>query len=85
MDRLTFGDDSEAWDYLEKRGYTEKQFLKQLPIRDMTEGEWDAVKYLCGEWDWGCYDTRKDLKGVKRWTMLVKSNLKRIRTLLGIT
>ena len=75
MDRLTFKNDGEAWNYLEERGYTDKHFVIQLPIRDMAEGEWDAVGYLCNEWDWDCYDTRKDQAWIIRKLRSVKYGL----------
>lgn len=45
--------DGEAWAYLKSVGWEEKHFVLYPPIRRcVIEKEWDAVAYLCDEWDW---------------------------------
>ncbi len=56
MDKEYGAGDLIAWDILESQGWTEIRFVihpprdrKKSEISDM---EWNAVEYLCDEWDW---------------------------------
>lgn len=50
-----FLDDSEAWQYLQDRGFSEDRFLIKKPEEGhtVTEKEFAAICYLINEWGWG--------------------------------
>jgi len=54
--RAMFEDDSAAADVLEAAGWTCVDFTWQVPADEstVTDREWDALQYLCEEWDYGC-------------------------------
>jgi len=62
MAHKKFKDDNDAWKFLEERGFTEKQFLIQIPAREVTQEELDAVGYLVAEWDWGYENSIRMMK-----------------------
>ena len=49
------GYDAGAFEYLERRGWTEDKFLLSPPRipHVISLQEYGAVDYLCDEWDWG--------------------------------
>jgi len=48
-----FKSDSNAWKFLEVRGFTEERFFIKNIGRELTQEESDAIEYLVTEWDWG--------------------------------
>ena len=50
---MMFNTDGDAWAILEQHGFKRRNFIIQLPSRELTELESEAVNYLCSEWDWG--------------------------------
>lgn len=51
---IRYVDDSVAWRYLKRRGFTERRFIIRPPHANhkLTGGESDAIDYLWMEWDW---------------------------------
>ena len=47
-----FGDDASAWAFLRERGFAHDQGVIQKPDREITAEEFEAIDYLCLEWDW---------------------------------
>ena len=49
-----FEHDLEAWTILKIKGWTCCDFVlrKSSPDYEPSEIEWQAVQYLCDEWDW---------------------------------
>lgn len=58
-----FKNDKEAWEYLEKRGFTEERFIIDIPdVLKLSKKEFYALYYLIQEWDWGY----KELKEINK-------------------
>ena len=41
-----------AWTFLKSQGFTMNKGVINKMEREVTEDEWEAIDYLCGEWDW---------------------------------
>lgn len=81
-------DDSVAWTYLRRRGFTQTRFVVAPPYRGykLTKGESDAIDYLWMEWDWAYAPTeaperpveRSRLSQALRWVSRVSSGPLRV-------